>query len=441
MQLDNLSPDQISSMLLDSRQRIMDLVANLDDQQMLGPKLPIVNPLIWEIGHIAWFQERWALRLLRGADPVRDDGDALFNSAEVPHDTRWTLPLPSREGIQVYMDNVLGKILENLSKEPDPLPNRVAYLHLIPIFHEDMHGEAFAYTRQTLAYPAPNLKGIATSDQAPIGEGRGDAGDICMAGGDFLLGAVPDGRFAFDNEKWSHPVSVEPFSIARLATTQGEFLNFVMDQGYERQDLWSDEGWHWRLEQEAECPVYWREVEGRWEVRVFDQWWPLNENLPVLHVNWFEADAYCRWAKRRLPTESEWELAASCGPDKDAGMAGKSCYPWGDDEPGPGKANLDGMGGGRREVSTLGEGDSSPGCRQMIGNVWEWTATTFEPFPAFSMDPYKQYSEPFFGSQKVLRGGCWWTRSRLINNTYRNYYTPDRQDVWAGFRTCALTVE
>ena len=173
--------------------------------------------------------------------------------------------------------------------------------------------------------------------------------------------------------------------------------------------------------------------------RNFDEVVPLADRLPVLHVNWYEADAFCRWAKRRLPTEAEWEIAAGAEPTTAGGIGErKRRFPWGDDQPTPEQANLDWRAMGCIDVRALPEGDSAFGCRQMIGNVWEWTASDFNPYPGFVPGPYKEYSAPWFGDHKVLRGGCWTTRSRLIHNAYRNFYKPDSRDVWAGFRTCAL---
>jgi iron(II)-dependent oxidoreductase len=159
----------------------------------------------------------------------------------------------------------------------------------------------------------------------------------------------------------------------------------------------------------------------------------------MIHVNWYEANAYCAWAGRRLPTEAEWELAASGEPTPDGRgfTERKRRYPWGDEAPTPERANLDSQAMGCVEVGAHPAGDSAFGCRQMIGNVWEWTADTFEAYPGFELDPYAEYSAPSFGQQKVLRGGCWATRSRLIRNTFRNFYTPDRNNIFAGFRTCA----
>ena len=244
----------------------------------------------------------------------------------------------------------------------------------------------------------------------------------------------------FDNEKWAHPAVIRPFRIALAPVTNVEFAAFVEDKGYLRREWWRDEGWLWREQARAEHPLYWqREAGGRWYRRRYDELVPLEEHHPVIHVNWYEAEAYCRWAGRRLPTEAEWEVAASAEPSRDRRTVGgrKRTFPWGEDPPSPTVANLDACAGGCIGVGALAAGDSAFGCRQMIGNVWEWTNTTFGPYPGFVPDPYKEYSEPWFGTRRVLRGGCWATRSRLIRNTWRNFYTPDRRDVLAGFRTCA----
>src|SRR5262249_52901881 len=170
---------------------------------------------------------------------------------------------------------------------------------------------------------------------------------------------------------------------------------------------------------------------------------PLEERVAMIHLNWYEADAYCRWAGRRLPTEAEWEMAASCESSIEGrGVAvRKRLYPWGDAPPPPDRANLDWSGMGVVDVERSGLGDSAFGCRQMIGNAWEWTSTDFHAYPGFTPGPYKEYSAPWFGDHKVLRGGCWVTRSSMIRNAYRNFYTPDRRDVWAGFRTCAAQID
>jgi iron(II)-dependent oxidoreductase len=232
---------------------------------------------------------------------------------------------------------------------------------------------------------------------------------------------------------------LQPFALARAPVTQAEFAAFVEGGGYRRREFWDEEGWRWREGAAAEGPVYWqRQPSGTWLRRAFDRWVPLEPHRPVLHVNWYEADAYCRWAGRRLPAEAEWEAAAAAEPGADSGLsARKRHFPWGDGPPGAGRANLDGYRLGCVDVGALPAGDSAVGCRQLIGNVWEWTASDFLPYPGFVADPYREYSQPWFGTHKVLRGGCWATRGRLLRNTWRNFYRPGRRDVWAGFRTCA----
>ncbi len=445
--------------LKEARTRTLALVADLTDEQMMGPRLAIVNPLRWEIAHLAWFQEYWLLRHLRGCPPLLPHGDSLYDSARVAHDTRWDIPLLSRVETLDYMQRVLDRVFEEHRRQGPAAPPQVRgndelYFLYLALFHETMHAEAFTYTRQTLGYAPPRFTSSHPAEESPrhalsdtaakkesARASKEPLGDAKIPGGTFFLGSAPGLSFVFDNEQWAHPVAVEPFSIARTAVANAEFAAFVSEGGYRRREFWTQEGWHWRERAAAEHPVYWRPVDGRrWLRRNFDVWLPLEENLPVVHVNWHEAAAYCQWAGRRLPTEAEWEVAASAEPWPDVRrLAGhKRIYPWGGEPPTPERANLDWCVMGCVGVGDLPAGDSAFGCRQMIGNVWEWTATDFGPYPGFAPGPYKEYSAPWFGDHKALRGGCWATRSSLIRNTYRNFYKPDRRDVWAGFRTCAL---
>jgi iron(II)-dependent oxidoreductase len=422
-----MPPKELVDWVRDARQRTCDLVADLTDDQLLGPPLATVNPLLWETGHVAWFQEKWVLR--RAAEHESTPTDALYDSAVIPHETRWDLRLPGRRETLRYMEDVRDRVIDRLLRpEPD---RQDVYFVLLSVFHEDMHTEAFTYTRQTLGYPAPRFDGLRSPGSMDAGPLPGDAE---VPGGSLRLGAEPGEPFVFDNEKWAHPVEVAPFAMARAAVTQAEFAAFVEDAGYHQRRFWCNEGWDWRGRTGAEHPVYWRrESSGRWLRRDFDRWVPLEPHRPVMHVSWYEADAYCRWAGRRLPTEAEWEAAAADG------LAGpKRRFPWGASAPTSEQANLDGQALGCADVGALSAGDSACGCRQMIGNVWEWTASDFLPYPGFVADPYREYSAPWFGTHKVLRGGCWATRYRLLRNTWRNFYRPDRRDVWAGFRTCAL---
>ena len=434
------STSVILEALQEARSRTLDLVADLDDRQMMGPRLRIVNPLRWEIGHVAFFQEFWNLRHFRGTRPIISNSDALYDSARVAHDTRWDLPLPSLSATISFMQQVLDQVIE-LNQSPSDMIIEgydQNYFLELALFHEQMHAEAITYTRQTLSYSAPKFRaeaGISTDDS----KSSSAKGDASVPGGSLMLGSREGAGFVFDNEQSQHEIIVKPFEISRTAVTQGEFAAFVEDGGYRRPDLWSENGWRWRESQSAEYPVYWgREQNGTWLRRQFDQLVKLEERKAMLHVNWFEADAYCRWAGRRLPTEAEWEMAASCESTDGNGINDqKRKYPWGDQIPSPDRANLDWRGMGCIDVEAFPLSDSAFGCRQMIGNCWEWTSTDFYGYPGFRPGPYKEYSEPWFGDHKVLRGGCWATRSSMIRNAYRNFYTPDRRDVWSGFRTCA----
>jgi iron(II)-dependent oxidoreductase len=433
------SGSEVIEELREARGRTLALVNDLDEEQMIGPQLKIVNPLRWEIGHVAWFQEYWVLRHLGGRPPLSPVADKLYDSARVAHETRWDLPLPSKRETIEYTQRVLDKITDRFSQEAGKLPDHAAYFLLLALFHEDMHAEAMTYTRQTLGYPPPDFGSVDDS----LGQSQPSIvppGDAVIPGGELLLGAVPgDQPFAFDNEMQAHEIRIEPFAISRTAVTNADYVKFVRDEGYERPELWSEGGWRWRELAQAQHPVHWAPSERGWLRRNFDRFVSLEENLPIVHVNWYEADAYCRWAGRRLPTEPEWEMAAGAEPTADGHRVTKNKrrFPWGNEAPTAERANLDWRRMGCIDVGALQAGDSAFGVRQMIGNVWEWTATVFEPYPGFVPGHYKEYSAPWFGDHKVLRGGCWTTRSRLIRNTYRNFYTPDRRDVWAGFRTCA----
>ncbi len=426
--------NKLIAQIEDSRARTLKLIEQLDEKQLMGPPLPIVNPLRWEIGHTAYFYEYWVLRHHFGEAAGRPDVDRLYDSISIAHDDRWDLPLPSMPDTLAYMKSVLSRVRARLAEgKADP---RRDYLTRYAVYHEDMHTEAFTYTRQTLAYPQPDI----APEPEPDWQIAELAGDTEIPGGLFQLGASIDDGFVFDNEKWAHTVEVAPFGIARTATTNAEYADFVDDGGYQRREFWDDAGWQWRTAVKLDHPIYWRRTAEEWQLRRFDSWQPLPADATVIHVSWHEAQAYCRWAGRRLPSELEWEVAAAGEPTVDGQRlaARKRRYPWGDREPTPALANLDGGALGTIDARALPDGDSAFGCRQMIGNVWEWTDTLFGPYPGFKPDMYQDYSQPLFGSTRVLRGGAWATRGRLIRNTWRNYYGPDRNDVFAGFRTCAL---
>jgi gamma-glutamyl hercynylcysteine S-oxide synthase len=425
---------ELCDRLASARARTIAAISDLDDDRLLGPKLDVVNPPLWEVGHVAWFQEIWVLRHAGGRAPLHGDADRLFDSATIPHEARWKLPLWSRKKTLAYLGQVLELVLGRLDSADCRDEER--YFATYSLHHEDMHQEALASSRQALGWPAPpdpagpvRAKTPETSESA----GPPSSGDVEVCGGVMRLGAEQSEPFVFDNEKWAHDVTVAPFRISRAATTQAEFAKFVDDGGYERRDLWSGEG----VEPKAggrSHPVYWRPARGgRWERRAFDRWVALEPDLPVIHVNRYEAEAYCRWAGRRLPTEIEWEAAAS-----GACAVPKRRYSWGDEQPDATRARLDVVQLGCADVGAFAGGDAPTGCRQMIGNVWEWTSSAFEPYPGFVRDAYAEYSEPWFKTHAVLRGGSFATRASLIRTTLRNFFLPGRRDIFAGFRTCAL---
>jgi len=339
------------------------VTATLDGAQLLGPQLAIVNPPLWEIGHVGWFQEHWCLRWRDDkalAPSILPNADALYDSSTVPHDTRWDLPLPSLAQTRAYLSAVLEKTVDRLAREPDN--DSLAYFVRLATLHEDMHAEALHYTHQTLGYAEPEI-GVRA-----LFKSGSDPDFLELAGGRFRLGAERDEqRFIFDNEKWAHDVALAPFAIATRPVTNGQYLEYVRSGGTP--------------------PRYWRRMDGAWQERRFDRWQPLAQDEPVRHVSWHEAQDYCRWAGRRLPTEAEWTYAA-------------------------------------------------PSMRW--GAVWEWTASTFAPFPGFSADPYADYSQPWFGTHKVLKGASYATPERVKSASFRNFYTPERGDVFAGLRTCRI---
>ncbi|MCG8353852.1 MAG: SUMF1/EgtB/PvdO family nonheme iron enzyme [Chloroflexales bacterium] len=430
------SVSNLAQDLLDARQRELEVLSGLTDEQMYGSKMRIIEPPIWEMGHVGWFQERWILRNLYGEAPLWSNADTLYDSFNIPNAERWDLAFPSYQETLDYITAILQRCLKRITEQE--LTDEAAYFYRIVTNHEDMHGETMVHIRQTLGYPAPPIAN--TRLMPPPIDYDFEPHDVAIPGGTFMLGATQDMPFVLDNEKWAHPVELAPFHISAMPVTIAQYQAFVEAGGYQAREYWSAEGWEWRRKAGAEQPMYWhREVDGSWQRRVFDQYCPLDPFLPMMNVNFYEANAYCAWAGRRLPTEAEWEAAAAAEP----GSNGRSftqvkrLYPWGNESPSPERANLDSAALGLVDVRALPKGDSAFGCRQMLGNVWEWTADTFDAYPGFEIDPYETYSAPSFGQQKVLRGGCWVTRSRVIRNTWRNFYTPDRNNIFAGFRTCA----
>lgn len=430
-----LQSSELIKYIKNARTQSLKLIEDLSDNQLMNQQVETVNPLLWEIGHVAFFHEVFLLRLLDHSEPMIEGRDELYDSFLVAHDDRWHLPLLDRAAVFDYMETVLNCMITRLDNhEPGAWET---YLYLLCAFHEDMHAESFTYSRQTLDYPAPkfNLENI----DPDIIQAGSHPGDVEIPGGIYHLGATKDQPFVFDNEMWAHPIDIEPFKIAKAAVTNSEFCEFVVAGGYKNLQYWSYGGKIWLKKFKPKHPLYYMQDGKLWYRKNFEPFILLEDHCPVIHVNWYEAEAYCNWAGRRLPTEAEWELAASGEVSNDGRITeNKRFYPWGDNPLNREHANLDHRFGGCVDVAAFPDSDSAFGCRQMIGNVWEWTSSPFYPFPGYIVDqPYKEYSAPWFGYNKVLRGGCWATSSSLIRNTYRNFYLPHRNDVFAGFRTCA----
>ena len=427
---------QLIEMLQDTRQRTLELITDLNAEQLIGPKLDTVNPLRWEVGHVAYFYEFFVLRALYDRESIIGDrADTIYDSIAVAHETRWDLPLLSFEETLDYMQGTQDALIACLQNEGVNEAQR--FMCQFGVFHEDMHTEAFLWARQTLGYPTPVFANAVDSDRHR-GKG-GYAGFVDVPGGTFSIGVPNDGVFNFDNEKWAHLVEIAPFSIAKAPVTNIEFAAFVDDDGYTRDEFWCAEGIQWRNQRGLNHPGYWIDAgSDGWMVRRFDHVLSFADHEPVIHVSWYEANAYARWAGARLPSEAEWEVAALGEKTSDGSIAvdTKRIYPWGNEPRGIENANMDGRHMGPVDVAAFPEGDSAFGCRQMLGNVWEWCSDTFAPYPGFEPDAYEEYSRMLFGDTKVLRGGAWTTRSRMIRGTYRNYFEPERWDVFSGFRLC-----
>lgn len=426
------SPELLAAWLDEAVTACIEDVLALPSHVLIGPALAIVNPPLWELGHVGWFLERFCLRRALGERALRSDADALWDSITIPHDSRRDLPLPALEETADYVRAVADRLRKRILA--GDLEGEHAGTVRLAIHHADMHLEAFAYTRQTLGYPPP-----PGTDETPRIEHAPESleGDASVPGGVFRMGAQEDTAFAFDNELPAHEVTLAPFRIARRAVSEGDWLAFVDAGGYEDDRLWSEAGLAWRVAHGVRSPAYWRRAgDGSWLVRRFDRERPPDPDLPAMFVSHHEAQAFCTFAGRRLPREAEWEAAASAVPPGTTLGSARRPYPWGEAPPTPERARLDRR-GGPAPVDALPAGDAACGARQMLGNVWEWTADTFEPFPGFRPGVYREYSEPWFGTRYVLKGGSWASASRMVWCSVRNFYEPQRRDVFAGLRTCA----
>jgi iron(II)-dependent oxidoreductase len=385
-------PAQLAAALVQARDYTLDLfdalAAHGYDDAVNVPRIPTLNPPLWELGHTAWFAEWFVLREATSSHPAGAQrtgllarGDDWFDSALVAHASRWSLDLPGPGAVKTYTREVLDRMLEKLQRTPGD--DASLYPFRLALAHEDMHGEAFLYTLQKL--------GVAPLTPVPDFPRRVAEAEITYPGGSITLGGQPAGGFVFDNEKPAQRCYVAPFAIDADAVNNGQFGEFVQDGGYEHPQFWTPAARAWLMAQERSAPRYWSRDGGAWTTIRFGQARMLDPYEAVRHVSLFEAQAYCAWAGRRLPLEAEWEYAAT---------------------------------------------SSQPGFHW--GAVWEWTATPFEPYPGFAPDRYLEYSAPWFGTHQVLRGASFATPARFRSPYFRNFFMPGRDDLFGGFRTCAL---
>lgn len=411
------------------RARTLSLLDGLDAAAWDRPPDPIMSPPIWDLGHIAAYEELWLARRLGGHPGLHPRLDATYDAFETPRAVRSEVALLDRAACGRFLDDVRARTLDQLARadlsEDGPELTRGGFVFDLVAAHEAQHTETILQGLQMLpegTYRPPVRR-------RPTDRGDSEDGSVAIDAGETVIGCGTR-RFAYDCERPAHPVEVPAFAIDRAPVTNGRYAAFMRDGGYERAELWTAEGWRWRASTNATAPEYWRLEGGNdWTTRLFDERGEVEPDEPVCHVSWFEADAYARWVGGRLPTEAEWERAA----------AGDGAFPWGDEWT-PAHANLDQLAFGPVAVGAHAAGRAPSGCVQMIGDVWEWTASAFRGYPGFRAFPYREYAEVFFGERyRVLRGGSWATQPHVASITFRNWDLPERRQIFAGFR-CAWDV-
>ncbi len=425
--------EALAGALDEARSRTLGLVEGLSDEVMGRQHSPLMSPLAWDLGHIANYEERWLLGAVEGGRLSSQVLDETYDATLHPRASRGELPKLTGTEARAYLARVRAQVLAHLARagtfKEDPL-RHAGFVWGMVASHEHQHCETLCATLQLMEAP-PWRPPEAPEAPVPSAAAAVEPGaEVFVPAGPFVMG-TDDEAWAYDNERPAHVVDVPAFFIDRHPVTCGQFRAFIEDGGYRRRELWSPEGFAHAQREGIDAPLFWRR-EGRGFVRRrFDAIEEVPAHEPVQHVCWYEADAFARWAGKRLPTEAEWEKAASSSPE------GKRRYPWGDDPVTPARANLCSGLWRPSPVGSLPEGTSAVGCAQLLGEVWEWTASDFAPYPGFRAFPYRAYSEAFFGGgYKVLRGGSWATHPLVARTTFRNWDFPIRRQIFAGFR-CA----
>jgi iron(II)-dependent oxidoreductase len=424
--------DTVERALRRARERSIALTDAVDDDDLVRQHSKLMSPLVWDLAHIGNQEELWLVRDVGGREPVRTDIDELYDAFQHPRAARPSLPLLGPAEARGYVREVRDKVLDVLSSaklEGRPLVER-AFAFGMVAQHEQQHDETMLATHQ-LRSGRP----VLDAPPPPRPTGRRLPAEVIVPAGRFTMGTSTE-PWALDNERPAHQVHVGAFAIDTVPVTNGAYQRFIAAGGYDDPRWWHEAGWAHRVEAGLVAPRFWQRDGDGWLRTRFGVVEPVPADEPVVHVSWYEADAYARWAGRRLPTEAEWEKAARFDP-----ATGRSRrFPWGDEEPTDDVANL-----GQRhlrpaEVGAYPAGASPLGVHQLIGDVWEWTGSDLAGYPGFAPFPYREYSEVFFGPEyKVLRGGSFGTDSVACRGTFRNWDYPIRRQIFAGFR-CARDV-
>jgi gamma-glutamyl hercynylcysteine S-oxide synthase len=417
---------RVADLLAASRARSTALTDAVDEADLVAQHSPLMSPLVWDLAHIGSQEELWLVRDVGGREPLRPEIDGLYDAFQHSRASRVELPLLTPAETRAYVAEVRDKALDALDRTP--LCGRRLVDHGFAfgmiVQHEQQHGETMLATHQLRA-GAPVLRAPAPPSGAPL-----PVREVLVPGGPFTMGTSTE-PWALDNERPAHAVHVDAFWIDTAPVTNGEYVAFIADGGYDDPRWWSERGWRHRVDEGLVAPLFWERDGDGWSRRRFGVWEPVRPDEPVVHVCAHEADAYAAWAGKRLPTEAEWEKAARFDP-----ATGRSRrYPWGDEDPTPEHANL-----GQRHLRPAGVGAyplgaSALGVHQLVGDVWEWLGSGFHPYPGFEVFPYPEYSQVFFGGDyRMLRGGSFGTDPAAVRATFRNWDHPVRRQIFSGFR-------